>query len=57
MKVWFTKSDEEPNKARNHPGSTFLYHYQEYVQQAKDPYGYTSLWNIIGVNMPGRKAR
>ncbi|WP_261376876.1 hypothetical protein [Gillisia sp. Hel_I_86] len=41
MKVWFTKSDEEPNKARNHPGSTFLYHYQEYVQQAKDPYGYT----------------
>lgn len=29
------------NKARNHPGFTFLYHYQEYVQQAKDPYGYT----------------
>jgi transposase len=29
------------NKARNHPGFTFLYHYQEYVQQVKDPYGYT----------------
>ncbi|MBZ9650851.1 helix-turn-helix domain-containing protein [Psychroflexus montanilacus] len=29
------------NKARNHPGFTFLYHYQEYVAQAKDPYGYT----------------
>ncbi|WP_232228869.1 IS21 family transposase [Salegentibacter sp. T436] len=32
---------EGVNKARNHPGFTFLYHYQEYVAQAKDPYGYT----------------
>ncbi|WP_286760656.1 IS21 family transposase [Salegentibacter sp. UBA1130] len=32
---------EGVNKARNHPGFTFLYHYQEYVGQAKDPYGYT----------------
>lgn len=32
---------EEVNKSRNHPGFTFLYHYQEYVQLAKEPYGYT----------------
>jgi hypothetical protein len=32
---------EGVNKARNHPGFTFLYHYQEYVQAAKHPYGYT----------------
>jgi len=29
------------NRARNHPGFTFLHHYQEYVRTAKDPYGYT----------------
>ena len=29
------------NKARNHPGFTFLYHYQQYVQIANDPYSYT----------------
>ncbi len=28
-------------KARNHPGFTFLYHYQEYVQHAAEPYSYT----------------
>lgn len=32
---------ERMNKARNHPGFTFLYHYQDYVQQALQPYGYT----------------
>lgn len=32
---------EGVNKARNHPGFTFLYHYQQYVQIAKDPYSYT----------------
>ncbi|MBU2951212.1 IS21 family transposase [Tamlana agarivorans] len=32
---------EGVNKARNHPGFTFLYHYQEYVDQAKAPYSYT----------------
>ncbi len=32
---------EGVNKARNHPGFTFLYHYQQYVQVAKDPYSYT----------------
>src|SRR5690606_31089867 len=29
------------NKARNHPGFTFLFHYQEYVQTAREPYSYT----------------
>lgn len=32
---------EGVNKARGHPGFTFLHHYQEYVQSAKDPYSYT----------------
>lgn len=32
---------EGMNKAVNHPGFTFLYHYQEYTQRAKQPYGYT----------------
>lgn len=32
---------ERVNKARNHPGFTFLYHYQEYVQTAQNPYSYT----------------
>ena len=29
------------NKARDHPGFTFLHHYNEYALEAKDPYGYT----------------
>jgi transposase len=29
------------NKAKNHPGFTFLYHYQEYVHKASQPYSYT----------------
>src|SRR5690606_6285716 len=32
---------ESVNNARHHPGFTFLHHYQEYVQTAKNPYGYT----------------
>lgn len=32
---------EGVNKARNHPGFTFLYHYQQYVDSAKNPYSYT----------------
>src|SRR5680860_463007 len=32
---------EGMNKARNHPGFTFLHHYDEYAQNAKEPYGYT----------------
>jgi transposase len=32
---------EGMNKARNHPGFTFLYHYQEYSQRVEEAYGYT----------------
>jgi transposase len=32
---------EKVNRARNHPGFTFLHHYHQYKQQAKEPYSYT----------------
>jgi len=32
---------EKVNRWRNHPGFTFLYHYNEYRLQAKEPYSYT----------------
>jgi transposase len=32
---------DKVNKGRNHPGFTFQYHYQEYKQEAVDPYSYT----------------
>src|SRR5690606_7186425 len=32
---------EGVEKARNHPGFTFLYHYQEYSAQTEEPYSYT----------------
>ncbi|MFT7158276.1 MAG: hypothetical protein ACI8Q1_003305, partial [Parvicella sp.] len=32
---------EGVNQARQHPGFTFLYHYEEYKLQAKEPYSYT----------------
>ena len=32
---------DKVNKARNHPGFTFLYHYREYAGQAESPYSYT----------------
>lgn len=32
---------EKVYKARNEPGFTFLYHFNEYVGQTEDPYGYT----------------
>ena len=32
---------EKVNQARNHPGFTFLYHYDDYRQQSKEPYSYT----------------
>lgn len=32
---------EGVNKARSHPGFTFLHHYQQYVGQAREPYSYT----------------
>lgn len=32
---------EKVNAARNHPGFTFIFHYNEYKQEAKNPYSYT----------------
>lgn len=32
---------EAINKARNHPGFTFLYHYQDYSHRVNQPYSYT----------------
>jgi hypothetical protein len=32
---------EKVNTARNHPGFTFTYHYNEYKQEVKNPYSYT----------------
>lgn len=32
---------EKVNQARNHPGFTFQYHYQEYKLQYSNPYSYT----------------
>lgn len=32
---------ETVNKARNHPGFTFLYHYNQYTETAVNPYSYT----------------
>ena len=32
---------ERVNEARNHPGFTFLCHYQQYVELAAEPYSYT----------------
>lgn len=32
---------ERVNKARNHPGFTFQYHYEEYRDSAEHPYSYT----------------
>jgi predicted transcriptional regulator len=51
-----TRYFERMNKAKNHPGFTFLYHYQEYVQQMKDPMATRNLWNITTVNMQRLKA-
>ena len=34
---------EEVNKASNHPGFTFLYHYNEYVDKVSNPYSYTPI--------------
>ena len=32
---------DKVNDARNHPGFTFLYHYQDYADRTENPYSYT----------------
>lgn len=46
---------EGVNKARNHPGFTFLHHYQQYVAQAVDPYSYTQFLEHFRRKYPQQK--
>lgn len=46
---------EGVNKARNHPGFTFLHHYQQYVEQASDPYSYTQFVEHYHRKYPKKK--
>jgi len=46
---------EEVNKASNHPGFTFLYHYNEYVDKASNPYSYTQFMEHYRRKYPKQK--
>ncbi|WP_238354337.1 LuxR C-terminal-related transcriptional regulator [Fulvivirga marina] len=48
---------EKVNQARNHPGFTFLYHYDDYRQQSslKSLTVIPSLWSTTGVSMPKQR--
>ena len=46
---------EGMHKARNHPGFTFLYHYQQYVRQAENPYSYTQFMEHYNRKHPRMK--
>jgi hypothetical protein len=46
---------EKMNQNRNHPGFTFLYHYNEYKQQARAPYGYTQFMDHYHRKYPKEK--
>lgn len=46
---------EGVNKARNHPGFTFLYHYQQYVELATEPYSYTQFLEHFRRKYPKEK--
>ncbi|MCS4164236.1 hypothetical protein [Sphingobacterium sp. BIGb0116] len=46
---------EGGNKARNHPGFTFLYHYQQYVELAQSHLAKRSFSNIIVVSIQKKK--
>lgn len=39
---------ERMNGETKHPGFTFLYHYNEYREQAREPYGYTQFMEHYG---------
>lgn len=47
---------EGVNKARNHPGFTFLYHYQQYVEIAAEPYSYTQFLEHYRRKYPKEKS-
>lgn len=46
---------EGVNKARNHPGFTFLHHYEEYVQSVPNPYSYTQFMEHYRRKYPEHK--
>src|SRR5690606_19499626 len=46
---------ERVNKARNHPGFTFLHHYQQYVGQSQDAYSYTQFLEHFPRKYPREK--
>ena len=46
---------ESVNNARHHPGFTFLHHYQEYMQSAKNPYSYTAVLRTLPAEIHKRK--
>lgn len=47
---------EKVNQARNHPGFTFLFHYQEYKESSREPYGYTQFMEHYRRKYGGAKA-
>lgn len=48
---------EGVNKAQNHPGFTFLYHYQQYVELATEPYSFTQFLEHYRRKYPKKKAQ
>ncbi|MBS3777264.1 MAG: IS21 family transposase [Bacteroidales bacterium] len=46
---------EKMNQQRSHPGFTFLYHYNEYCQQAQAPYSYTQFMEHYHRKYPREK--
>lgn len=46
---------EKMNQQRHHPGFTFLYHYNEYRRQAKNPYSYTQFMEHYHRKYPREK--
>lgn len=46
---------EKMNQNLGHPGFTFLYHYNEYKQQARDPYSYTQFMDHYHRKYPKEK--
>lgn len=46
---------EKVNESRNHPGFTFLFHYQEYAQSVSNPYSYTQFMEHYRRKHPEQK--
>ena len=46
---------DKMNNESNHPGFTYQYHYQHYVEQIKDPYSYTQFLEHYHRKYPAQK--